>query len=374
MSSNYLISLINRLKEEYQNYYTLNQQNLNEKIEQRYEIRKADIEESKQTISQLKDIIKNYLSKYRKIEQVKTQIEIEKQKVKQNEEKNKKFCEFIDKGKKILVNNIKYYNRLPEYSDKKLKTVKLSPIDLINFSLRISQQNKSPMEGEFYFSKYLPGQEKTNILYNDYFLKNKNRYLYPYPNDYFGLQKTILRYNLSEKNKLLPPILESPDPRNIKNGAIIASKGKDLIFKYPEDNPPSEIVFKYSRDPNILPSFFTGEEYKDYAHPNLDRDCIIKVCTCRRGFRDSKILTLKFTITDATTNENLIERDIVAKPRMDVVNRQTIYIDSKGPKIEKISSSDLNSSSPNNVSRPGSSLYEPVYYNPEEEEDDDNEL
>ena len=374
MSSNYLISLINRLKEEYQNYYTLNQQNLNEKIEQRYEIRKADIEESKQTISQLKDIIKNYLSKYRKIEQVKAQIEVEKQKDKQNEEKNKKFCEFIDKGKKILVNNIKYYNRLPEYSDKKLKTVKLSPIDLINFSLRISQQNKSPMEGEFYFSKYLPGQEKTNILYNDYFLKNKNRYLYPYPNDYFGLQKTILRYNLSEKNKLLPPILESPDPRNIKNGAIIASKGKDLIFKYPEDNPPSEIVFKYSRDPNILPSFFTGEEYKDYAHPNLDRDCIIKVCTCRRGFRDSKILTLKFTITDATTNENLIERDIVAKPRMDVVNRQTIYIDSKGPKIEKISSSDLNSSSPNNVSRPGSSLYEPVYYNPEEEEDDDNEL
>ena len=374
MSSNYLISLINRLKEEYQNYYILNQQNLNEKIEQRYEIRKADIEESKQTISQLNVIIKNYLSKYRKIEQVKAEIEVEKQKVKQNEEKNKKFCEFIDKGKKILVNNIKYYNRLPEYSDKKLKTVKLSPIDLINFSLRISQQNKSPMEGEFYFSKYLPGQEKTNILYNDYFLKNKNRYLYPYPNDYFGLQKTILRYNLSEKNKLLPPILESPDPRNTKNGAIIASKGKDLIFKYPEDNPPSEIVFKYSRDPNILPSFFTGEEYKDYAHPNLDRDCIIKVCTCRRGFRDSKILTLKFTITDATTNENLIERDIVAKPRMDVVNRQTIYIDSKGPKIEKISSSDLNSSSPNNVSRPGSSLYEPVYYNPEEEEDDDNEL
>jgi hypothetical protein len=50
MSSNYLISLINSLKEEYQNYYTLNQQNLNEKIEQRYEIRKANIEESKQTI------------------------------------------------------------------------------------------------------------------------------------------------------------------------------------------------------------------------------------------------------------------------------------------------------------------------------------
>lgn len=374
MSSNYLISLINRLKEEYKNYYILNQQNINEKIEQKYEIRKADIEESKQTISQLNDIIKNYISKYRKIEQIKAQIEAEKQKDKQNEEKNKKFHEFIEKGKKILVNNIKYYNKLPEYSDKKLKTVKLSPIDLINFTLRISQQSKSPMEGEFYFSKYLPGQEKTNILYNDYFLKNKNRYLYPYPNDYFGMQKTILRYNLSEKNKLLPPILESPDPRNVKNGAIIASKGKDLIFKYPEDNPPSEIVFKYSRDPNILPSFFTGEEYKDYAHPNLDKDCIIKVCTCRRGFRDSKILTLKFTITDATTNEILKEKVIDTKPRMDVVNRQTIYIDSKGPKIERITASDYNSNSPNNVSRPGSSLYEPVYYNPEDEEDEGDDL
>ena len=374
MSSNYLISLINRLKEEYKNYYILNQQNINEKIEQKYEIRKADIEESKQTISQLNDIIKNYISKYRKIEQVKAQIEAEKQKDKQNEEKNKKFREFIEKGKKILVNNIKYYNKLPEYSDKKLKTIKLSPIDLINFTLRISQQSKSPMEGEFYFSKYLPGQEKTNILYNEYFLKNKNRYLYPYPNDYFGMQKTILRYNLSEKNKLLPPILESPDPRNVKNGAIIASKGKDLIFKYPEDNPPSEIVFKYSRDPNILPSFFTGEEYKDYAHPNLDRDCIIKVCTCRRGFRDSKILTLKFTITDATTNEILKEKVIDTKPRMDVVNRQTIYIDSKGPKIERITASDYNSNSPNNVSRPGSSLYEPVYYNPEDEEDEGDDL
>ena len=185
MSSNYLISLVNRLKEEYKTYYILNQQNLNEKFEQKYEIRKTDIEESKQTISQLNVIIKNYLSKYRKIEKVKAQIEAEKKINKQLEEKNKKFCEFIEKGKKVLVNNIKYYNKLPEYSDKKLKTVKMSPIDLINFALRISQQNKSPMEGEFYFSKYLPGQEKKNILYNDYFLKNKNRYLYPYPNDYF---------------------------------------------------------------------------------------------------------------------------------------------------------------------------------------------
>jgi len=374
MSSNYLISLINRLKEEYKTYYILNQQNLNEKIEQKYEIRKAEIEESKQAISQLNEIIKNYLSKYRKIEKVKAQIEAEKQADKQIVEKNKKFNEFIENGKKILVKNIKYYNKLPEYSNKKLKTIKLSPIDLINFTLRISQQSKSPMEGDFYFSKYLPNQEKTNILYNDYFLKNKNRYLYPYPNDNFGLKKTILRYNLSEKNKLLPPILESPNPRNIKNGAIITSKGKDLIFKYPVDNPPPDIVFKYSRDPNILPSFFTGEEYKDYAHPNLDKDCIIKVCTCRKGFRDSKILTLKFTITDSTTTDNIKEKDIDTKPKMDVVNRPSIYIDSKGPKIEKISSSDLNSSSPHNLSRPGSSLYDPVYYNPEDEEDDDDDI
>lgn len=377
MSSNYLISLINRLKEEYKTYYILNQQNLNEKNEQKYEIRKSDIEESKQTISQLNDIIKEYLAKYRNREKVKAQIEAEKQKGKQIEEKKKKFCEFIEKGKKILVNNIKFYNKLPEYSSKKLKNIKLSPIDLINFTLRISQQSKSPMEGEFYFSKYFQPQGKDNNnednLYT-YFLKNKNRYLYPYPNDYFGMKNTILRYNLSDKNKLLPPILESPNPNKVKDGAIVISKGSELKFRYPEDNPPQNIVFKYSRDPNILPSFFTGEEYKHYAHPNLDKDCIIKVCTCKKGFRDSKIVTLKFTITDSVASEILKERVIDTKPQIDVVIRPDLFINSKGPKIEKISSSEINSPSPNNISRTGSSLYEPVYYNPEDEEDDGEDL
>ena len=57
--------------------------------------------------------------------------------------------------------------------------------------------------------KYLPLNDKQNPFYNDYFLKNQNRYLYPYPDDFFGMKNTILRYDLSDKNRLLPPVLDS---------------------------------------------------------------------------------------------------------------------------------------------------------------------
>jgi len=339
--------LVNRLKEEYKIYYILNQQKLNEKFEQKYMILKSDIEESKQTVSLLNAVIKNYITKYRNIEKMKGQIEFEKQKDKQIKEENKKFCEFIEKGKKTLIQNIKYYNKLHEYSNKKFNSVKISPIDLINFTLRISQQSKFHMEAEYYFSKYLPIQGKKNIL---------------------------LRYDLSQKNQLLPPILESPLPNTTEKGVIIANKGKDLIFKYPGNNPPSEIVFKYSRDPKILPSFFTGEEYNCNDHPVLDKDCIIKVCTCSKGFRDSKILTLKFRIIVADSAENRHVKIANTEPSIDKLHKDTINISKDGPYIGKISSSHgMYSSSPYNLSRQGSSQYDIICYNPEDDWQDDEE-
>ena len=369
MSSNYLLSLINCLKEEYKNYYELTRKYLKEKIPQKNEIRKKDIGESKQIIEKLNENIKDYIKKYREILLLKVEINNEKQNEKKIRKKNEEFSEFLEKGKKILINNISYYNKLPDYSNKKLKTAKISPLDLINFTLRLSQQSKSPLEGDFFFSKYL----NDKILYNDYFVKNKNRFLYPYPNDYFGLKKTILRYDLSEKNRLLPPTLISPSSTNIKDGAIIANKGKELIFKYPNDNPPPDIIYKYSKDPNILPSFFSGEEYKDYSLPNLDRDCIIKVCTCRKGFKDSKIVTFKFTIIDSNSNPQFVYRNVITESKPDYVERPKVFIDSNIMKIEAIKSSSSLGSSPLTNSRPGTSSYEPVFYEPGNNDDDDDE-
>ena len=379
MSSDYLICLINHLKEEYKTCYSLLKKNLTEIKRQKYEIRKIEIRESQQIISLLNEDIKSYINKYRQIRQLKQEIEIEKQKEKEISEKSKELSEFIKKGKDILTNNISYYKKLPEYSNKKLKKAKISPLDLINFTLRISQQNKAPIGDEIYFSNYLPfsmnDKQNISLLYSDYYIKNQNRFLYPYPNDFFGLKNTILRYDFSEKNRLLPPILVSPNPSNKNgNGEILSNKGKDLVFKYPKENPPSGIFFKYSKDPNILPSFFTGEEYKDYSHPNLDKDFnIIKICTCKKGFKDSIIKTFKFVIDSNETIE-YEQRNPELKAKGDFVIRPEDHIDSGSLKFDAGQSSSSLGSPHGNTSRPGTSSYEPIYYNIEdnnEEEDED---
>ena len=376
MSTEHLICLINHIKEKYKTYYSLRQKYLIEKKYQKNEIRKMEIRETEQIISQLNEDINNYINKYRQILQLKQQIDLEKQNEKKITEKNKKISEFIQKGKDILTNNISYYKKLPDYSNKKLKKVKMSPLDLINFTLRIGQQNKAPIGEENYFFNYIPfsinNEKNVTLLYSEYYIKNQNRFLYPYPNDNFGFANTILRYDLSEKNRLLPPILVSPNPSyKNENGEILANKGKDLIFKYPKDNPPSDIFFKYSKDPNILPSFFTGEEYKDYSHPNLDKDLtVIKVCTCKKGYKDSKIVTFKFVI-DSNETVEIEKKEVDLKARGDFVIRPEDHIDSGSLKFEAIQSSSSLGSPHGNTSRPGTSSYEPVYYNPEGNNDDE---
>lgn len=375
MSANYLICLVNNLKEEYKNYYSLRKKYLSEKNIKKNEIIKADIKESELIISQLNDNINNHIKNYRQIIKIKEDINNEKQKEKDILEKNKKFSEFLVTGKKILTNNIAYFEKLPEYSNKKLKTVKISPLDLINFTLRISKQNKSPPGGNFYFEKYLPdiNNKDKSILYIDYFIKNKNNFLYPYPEDFFGMKNTILRYDLSNSNRLLPPILISPDPSNFnEKNEILSNKGRDLIFKYPNENPPPYIFFKYSKDPNIIPSFFSGEEYKDYSRPNLDKDCIIKVCTCGKGFKDSEIVTFKFAV-DSNEATIYVTKKPDIKKKGDFVVRQEDKFDPGSLRFEALNSSSL---SPQNSGGQGSSSYEPNYNLPEKinnEEDDEEE-
>ena len=362
MSTNNLICLVNNLREEYKNYYSLRKKYLSEKNIKKREIIKTNIKESEQIISQLNDDINNYIKKYKQIIKIKEEINSEKQKENDILEKNKKFSDFLEKGKKILTDNITYYEKLPEYSNKKLKIAKISPLDLINLTLRISKQNKSPPEGMLYFEKYLPdiSNPDKSILYEDYFKKNKNSFLYPYPEDFFGMKNTILRYNLTNNNRLLPPIL--------------TKQGRELIFSYPKDNPPSGIYYKYSKDPNIIPSFISGEEYKDYSRPNLDKDCIIKVCTCKVGFKDSEIATFKFDI-DSNEETKYVTKKPDLKKKGDFVVRREDKFDSGSLRFEAMNSSSF---SPQTSSRQGSSSYEPNYNMPDknnnEEDEDEDEI
>ena len=376
MSSNYLFCLFEQLKENYKLYYLLSKNCLLEKNQRKNEIRFKEIKELEEVISKLKEKISNYLDKFKQIFKLKEEIINEKQKKKLIIEKNKKFSDFIENCKNILTNNVSYFHKLPDYSNKKLKTAKISPLELINFALRINQQSKSPKEGDFFFSKYLPyslnERQNSSVLYNDYFIKNKNRYLFPYPDGLFGLQNTILRYDLSEKNRLLPPTLDSPNPSNVnENGEILANKGKDLLFKYPDENPPQEIFYKYSRDPNIIPSFFSGEIYQHYSPPNLDKNCIIKVCTCKKGFKDSKIVTFKFVI-DSNEVEQFEEKKVDIKAGPDVIIRPEEHFDPGSLVFGAVSSFSSNSPK-GTTNRPGTSSYEAEYFNPEDQNDEEDD-
>ena len=233
----------------------------------------------------------------------------------------------------------------------------MSPLDLINFTLRISKQNKSPPEGILYFGKYLPdiNNQDNSILYTNHFIKNKNKFLYLYPNGFFGMKNSILRYDLSNNNRLLPPIL--------------SKEGREIIFKYPKENPPSNIYYKYSKDPNIIPSFFSGEEYTDYSRPYLVKDCIIKACTCKEGFKDSEIATFKFTV-DSKEKINIVIKKPPGKTS-NVLTKPVFSLDTGSLRFEPINCSS--SFSPRTSSPKGSSMHESNYNDLGKRNNDENE-
>ena len=374
MSYSHLINLIDNLKEVYNLYYSLRKKYFSEKHSQKNAIRKVEIKTTEQIILTMNEDINEYVNKYLELIKLKEEINIQKENENHILNKKKSFSEFLETGKKILSNNITYYKKLPEYSNKTIKTAKISPLDLINFTLRISQQNIAPLYSELYFNNYLPynlnDRQNVSLIYTNYFIKNQNRFLYPYPDNFFGLKNTILRYDLSDKNRLLPPVLKSPDPNNNENNKILANRGKDLEFKYPGENPPSDIFYKYSIDPNVIPSFFSGEEYKDYSRPTLDKDCIIKVCSCRKGYKDSKIMTFEFSVN---SNEEIkyVEKKVDITKKGNFVIRPEESFNPGSLVFAPMSSGSL--SPQGNTSRQGSSSHDPIYYVPGANNDDDDD-
>ena len=373
MSSSDLISLINRLKEEINNYYSLIKKNSHEKIPQIKEIRKQEIKDSRTAISLINQHIQLNIDNFKKIIEIKKKISNEKEIKNKLEQKSKKINDFIEKGKKILINNIPYFQKLPDYANKKLKTAKLSPLDLINLTLRLGQQSKAPPGGFEYMknmidSAFIEDQQNNFNLYS-FYIKNKNRYLYPYP-EMLELKNSILRYDFSEENRLLPPILTYPDPKKVdKDGNIIANKGSQIKLKYPSDQPIRSVFFKYSKEVNIIPSFFSGEEYKEYSFPDLDKDCIFKVCSCKKGFKDSKIITFKFVVNNEI-EERLTKKEAKKEAKIDQIIRETNKIDNTDLHFSPFQSFACDSQVEVNQ---GTSSYRPTHINPEDLNEDDDE-
>ena len=376
MSSNELNRMINSLKEEMNNYYSLIRKYFNEKIPQKKEIRKIDMKESKSRIDYLnKYINEKIIDKHMKILKLREEIEKEKEIKNKLEKKSKKIDDIINKGKKILIKDLPYFEKLSEYSNKKLKIAKLSSIDLINLTLRLSQQSKAPPGAFDYLNNMVAAglidDSQNNFNIFSYYIKNKNRYLYPYPN-VLELKNSILRYDYSEENRLKPPILIYPNPDSFDSeGNIIANKGSLIKLKYPSENPIIGLFFKYSKDPNIAPSSFSGQEYKEFSLPDLDKDCIFKVCSCKKGYKDSKIITFKFVINNEK-EEILAQKEAGVKAKLDQIGKERNRLDSVGLQFGSQLSSGFNDS-PHNYVNQGTSSYHPAYFNPDDANDDDND-
>ena len=297
MISNDLIPLINLLKEEIKNYYSLSKRYFDEKFFQQRDIMEEEINESLNKIYLINIHIKSNIEIYKKLTAIKSEISKEIQININSEKKLKRINEFIEKGKKILINNIPYYEKSSGYTNKKLKTAKLSPLDIINLTLRLNQQGKAPPGGYEYLNSFissaLTSSRQNDVNIYSFYKKNKNRFL------------------------------------------------------------------------NILPSIFSGEEYNDHCQPHLDSNCIFKVCTCKKGFKDSKIVTFKFFI-----NEDVKEKPIIkiagTKPgKNDIIK---IFESIKTPVIafNPVSPGQLSSPSPSYTNGPGTSKYKPLHFNLEE--------
>ena len=313
------------LREEIKNYYSLIQKNFNEKIPHKKEIRKTDIESSKNNIEFLNKYIKANIDRYMKILKLKKEIEKEKEIKNKLEKKSKKIDDFINKGKKILINNLPYFGKLPEYSNKKLKVAKLSSLDLINLTLKLSQQNKAP-PGDYDYLNNITFDKSDFGLYS-YYIKNKNRFLYPYP-ELYEIKNSNLNYNFSEKKRLDPPLLISPEPLNEIEGYLLVKKYSIIKLIYNNANTKG-VFFKYSIDKNIPPSFYSGIEYKEYSPPILAEDCFFQACSCKKGFKDSKIIKIKF-IVSKEQEEKLIQyviKQTEIEPKKNEVIRQKNIID-----------------------------------------------
>ena len=374
MSSSDLISLINSLKEETKNYYNLVQKNSKEKIPQKRQIKNKEIEESKNKINIINQYINKNIKYYQELLKIKKEISEQKQ-IKNNlEKKSEKIDEFIKKGKKIIINNIPYYENLPEYANKKIKSAELSPLDLINLTLRLSQQKKAPpIDLNTYLNNNntLIDEKQNDFNLFSFYIKNKNRYLYPYPTD-FELKNSILRYDFSEENRLLPPIYEFQKDDKLDNeGNIITNKGSQIKIKYPLEKLSKDVYFKYSKDPNIIPSMFSGIKYNDYFPPRLDKDCTFKVCSCKNGFKDSKIVTFKFIINN-DIEMAYYEKKVMKEAKKDIIVKEHNVIDADSSLVFKNQYSNPSINSPQHNDQ-GTSSYRASFLNIEDMEDNEDE-
>ena len=198
-----------------------------------------------------------------------------------------------------LTHNIPFYAHDP-LSTQCFSSYKLSSKDIINFTNRISRQLSYPIDLQPY---QIP-----------------SAFLDAYPREDQELMNSILKDDLSDEHRLLPPLVEPP------GGQV--KKGEQLRISYNHKNEKDiyDIFFKYTIDSQSIPSFFSGELYSEYHPIILEKDCTIKVCACKIGRKDSLICTYQYNVVLSKSGKNVEivntrhvnKNNVIERPEMEI--------------------------------------------------------
>ena len=288
-----LSSLIQTLEKEYKKYKNL----LSTPSYKKHSLQTTIIK-----IKTLLDLLKSEITKFKKIFPLITEIKIENEKFENLKKKNLKIQNLLHTSIKTLSQNIPFFNLTSSLSSKRFNINSINKIDLINMSIRINTQFQYP---------------------KDVFYISSNAFLKQYPDD-IEMNNSILKYDLSNSNRLLPPIADPPGGNVLKGTPLSFKYDKRDLERIKKSEWEGNLFFKYSFN-DILPSSFTGELYYDNKKIFIDKDCEIKVCSCKMGFKDSVVVSFNFTVSGGNVISEVKKKD---------VNQQNILI---RPKLEIIS-------------------------------------
>lgn len=306
---------------------------------------KNRIADQKCLLEKILDLLKKEMikvkEKYNKI----TQLNQEKSK---KEELNNKLIytqDLLTKGLNALTYKIPFFDG--SSSEASVKTNSFSPKELINFAFRLNKQNKFPIDLQI--KQLVPGA-----------------FLRPYPHEDIEITKSVLLFDLREEKRMPSPTVEPP-PGKVRKGTFL----KIFYKKEFKEEERQNFFFKYTMSTNEIPSFFTGELYTEASPPTLENEkCEVKVCACCPGFKDSSILTYTyFVISDG--GKGIVEA-IQNKEKDNVARRPSMEIFG-GTGYDKVNVSLDAEGSPRSSSA-GGSVYQPSIWAGKKSGDSDSSV
>ena len=330
---NHFSSLFQKLKKEYSIFQSLIKSPNPKTI---------SIQNTKNKINKLLELLKSEIITLNNILLIKRIINRERQKSEILKNKKIQIQNLIHDSILTLTQNIPFFTTTSSLSSNRFCLNSLSKIDLINMATRINTQYIYPED-----VLYIPS----------------NAFLKQYPTEDIQMKYSILKYDLRDSKRLKPPNANPKGGEVSKGTLLLLTPDESDVKRLKKSEWGGKIFFKYSMNDSI-PSTFSGELYSESTKIILDKDCIIKVCACKDGFKDSEIVNYVFKVS----NEQVIKQKPINNNKIqNFLYRPDVTIQSGSGYVQEIYNDD---GSPKYGSVSGSA-YQPSLYNPDNNDDDE---